>query len=542
MLAGAWVVGATWDEKTHVLMLDTFLKQGWNVTPDALLANGTPDPAYIWGVYVYGPVGELVSHATTAALGLEPWGEPAYTAAAYAGRHIGVALMALAGAAAAAAIVRLITRSWGFGLLGAAILLVTPLWTGHGMFNIKDTPVAAGYTIGTLGVVALVSPGFRRSRWATWGGVAALVVGAVLASGTREAMGVPLAAAAVVAPLVLLVLNLRDRGTPWSVPVRDALLRLAFGVGSLILAYLALVAIYPKAYANPFTLAWQALVVSARFPFDEQVLTAGVWMNQPPPWTYLPLWFLAQLPLLVIAGSLFAGVWWGVAVIRRLAVNRGVDGPPVLAMTFAVGLQLVMLPLVGIVLRSNMYNGSRQFLFVVPAAAILTAVAIWIVVRWLQSRGVARWAVTAAWVVVMIGVLAPLVAQARLFPYNYTFFNVVAAAGGVDERWPTDYWRASSRELMRILPAAGPESCAYEQGRRQEPSPCSVEPMFVPYLPERGIDAGDESLAAGEYWLVRENQGRTATPESCRLVDEITRPLWWQSVTIGQVFACKAGS
>ena len=63
---GARTVGVTWDEKTHVLMLDTFLRSGWNVSPDALLADGNPDPDYIWGVYVYGPVGELFAHAVSA--------------------------------------------------------------------------------------------------------------------------------------------------------------------------------------------------------------------------------------------------------------------------------------------------------------------------------------------------------------------------------------------------------------------------------------------------------------------------------------------
>ena len=69
MLLGGWLGGVTWDEKTHVLMLKTYFSDGWNVSPDALIA-GMPDPAYIWGVYVYGPVGELVAHVFTRSAGM----------------------------------------------------------------------------------------------------------------------------------------------------------------------------------------------------------------------------------------------------------------------------------------------------------------------------------------------------------------------------------------------------------------------------------------------------------------------------------------
>lgn len=540
MGVGAWVVGSTWDAKTHVVFLQNYFQTGWHTDPIAILPDGTPDPAYIWGVYVYGPVGELVSHAVTALLGLEPWGQPSFDAAAHAGRHLGIALLAALAIAAAALTVRLITDSWRWAVLGAAVLASTPLWIGHGMMNIKDSPVASGYTIGTLGVVALCHPRFRQSRWVTWGGLAALVLGAVLASGTREAMGMPLAVAVVAAPVAFLVLVGRSRVVTWRAALRDSAIRLGSGVGGLVVAYLALVAIYPKAYADPFTLAWQALVVSARFPFDELVLTGGVWMDQPPSWTYLPVWFLGQLPLLVLAGAIAASLAWLIATVRMIAVGRSwpAASPWVLTMVMVVGLQATMMPILGIALRSNMYNGTRQFLFVVPAAAILAVVGLWWLVPRLAARS-PRWVGVALWALVGIGVIAPLVVQMRLFPYNYAFYNVVATAQGIENRWPTDYWRASSNELMRRLPAEGQEYCAYESGRKKEPSECAIEGMFQPYLPERGVDARPGALPEGGWWLVRENQGLTETPEGCTLHDQITRQLWGRTIVIGQIYACQ---
>jgi hypothetical protein len=539
MFLGGWLGGVTWDEKTHVLMLRTYFTDGWNVSPDALLA-GVPDPAYIWGVYVYGPVGELVAHLFTTLVGLESWGDPTTSASAYAGRHIAIGLMALAGVAAVGLTVRVVLRSWGWSVVGAALLAVTPLWVGHGMFNIKDIPVAAGYSIATLGLVALARRDYLVNRRLRTLGLLALFLGSVLAAGTREALGVPIAAGAVITVCFVWLASLRARPLPWRSATIDAARRLLDATLMLVATYLTMLLIYPKAFINPVVLAWQALVVSARFPFNEPVLTSGTWVEQPPPWTYLPLWFGAQLPLVITLGALgFISVWIWFAV--RLAMGRisPVFTPERVVMVVPVLLQLLMLPALAIALRSSIYNGSRQFLFVVPAMAVLAALGIWCLAQWVG--GLTRHvAVTRGvlWSAVTVGILVPLVAQMPLFPYNYAFYNGVTAAKPIEGYWPTDYWRFSGRELMARLPAEGPEACGYEQSQRGALPPCSIEPMFTPYLDTRGSQAIPGTLSPNEHWFVRENQGLTELPAGCRMHDEILRRLFFYDVIIGQIAIC----
>jgi hypothetical protein len=306
-----------------------------------------------------------------------------------------------------------------------------------------------------------------------------------------------------------------------------------------VVAYLLLIVIYPKAFANPVVLAWQALVVSARFPFDEAVLTAGMWMQQPPPPSYLPLWFGAQLPLLVLVGALGGVVWFVVGAVRAFLRFHGLMSPTQLAMVSAAVLQMLFLPVVAVAMQSNMYNGSRQFLFVVPAAAVLAAVFVWLLQRWIAQRWPSRKSlVVAVWSLACLGIVAPVLTSVRLLPYNYTFYNAVAAMAPIDGNWPTDYWRASGRELLQRVPVTGAESCLYEQGDDVRLHPCLSEPMFAPYAEERGEKASSTALPLADYWGVRENQGDTSVPQGCILVDQVTRPLWWQEVVIGQVFAC----
>ena len=188
-------------------------------------------------------------------------------------------------------------------------------------------------------------------------------------------------------------------------------------------------------------------------------------------------------------------------------------------------LQVFLLPALAILAHSTMYNAARQFLFVVPAVAVLAALGVRATIQRLGGEGqrpaIARIAV---WVLVAIGLIAPTVDQIRLYPYSYVYFNEIATLQPINNRWATDYWRASSQELTTLIPADGPVSCRYVT-TKQPPSPCGEEATFVPFWSSRGSAALPGNLGAGEYWFVRENGGDLTMPAGCILHDELTRPL-----------------
>lgn len=538
-VVGAYAIGVTWDEKTNMLSLQNFFDQGWNITADAIL-DGQPNPDYIWGIYVYGPISLLLTHALASLAGAESWGQVAFTADAYAWRHVGGAIIGLVGICAAGLIVRVVTASWRWALIGAAMLAVIPMWTGHSMMNIKDGPVGTGYTIATLGLVLVMRQDYLGRRWVRWAGLSAVFAGAFLAAGTRAASGVPIAGSVVLAAVVWWLVMRRDPGLRPREAFRGALRRLIEAGLALAVTYGALVLAYPNVWRNPFTLAYQAVVVSAKFPFDEPILFAGTWVDQPVPWTYLPGWFLAQLPLLVVVGVAgFVIVWAWQAVRAALGREPGIGRATLVEMS-PVLLQALLLPVIAVVVQTTMYNAVRQFVFVVPAAAVLATLGVWAAFRWMDGRHMARGWTIGAWSLVGLGLLVPAVSQLLLYPYAYTYYNAATALRSIDNTWPTDYWRASSNELMRRLPVEGPESCAYEQTRKGQAMPCSDQPMFEPYLDQRGADAQRGMLEPGQYWLVRENQGRATIPQGCVVFDEVTRPLFWQTITIGQILRCDA--
>lgn len=529
MITGAFRVGVTWDERIHAVMLEEYFTSGWYASPDWLV-NGKPD-AFLgkWPYYVYAPVAALVGHFFAGVGGAELWGGFSDTAGAYAARHLGAGFMALVGIGAAGAIVRMITGSWRWALLGAAVVASVPMWIGHGMFNGKDLPVGTGYTVATAGLVAMLLPGYGRRWKSRAGAVPAVVLGLALAVGTRPASGLPIVLTGMgMLACFGLYAAVRRRSPSWLPYLGRRSLDVVI---AFVLGYLLLVAIYPKGFINPLTLAKESLLISGRFPVNDMVLTNGAWLSQPPPWFYLPAWFGFQLPLLVLVGcGVFLVFWVGLAV-GSLRSRSGSRLSAVLIVVPVI-LQVALLPLLAIAAQSTMYNAVRQFLFVVPAAGVLAVLGIRELARLLAGRwrGV-------LWVIVGVGLVAPVIASVRLFPYTYTYFNVLASVQGVNGRWATDYWRASSQEMTTRIPPAGIVVCSLPDPG-ESLSDCGTEAPYEPFWERRGEAAVPGALGPDEFWFARENNGDVSVPVGCSIHDTVTRPLRGENVIIGQVFRC----
>jgi hypothetical protein len=176
----------------------------------------------------------------------------------------------------------------------------------------------------------------------------------------------------------------------------------------------------------------------------------------PPPPYYLPLWFGAQTPVVILALAI-VGILSPLVLL--LGVRRTGAGADVALGTgqALASAQALLLPLGGIVTSAVLYDGTRQVLFVLPAFAVSATVATWLVARRLTAAGRTRWRTGLVWAL-GISLVVPTVTAARLFPYSYTWFNGAASAVPVDGAWMTDYWSASNREAIPLLPAGDEQS------------------------------------------------------------------------------------
>lgn len=531
LFAGALAAGVTLDEPLHVERATSWIDNGWYV-PERDLADGRPDPDNPAATpYVYGPAFEAVAHLANFVVGNEALDEISHSAGAYSVRHLTVALLALLGVAAVGFAVSLLTRSPRFGIWAAAGLLAVPEWTGQGFFNPKDIPVAAGYTLVTLALVLALrgAPADRRRT---------LAIGALLASGVFLGIGTRLALWAPFMASLLTYAALRfgqwKLGRVAPAGNGDVAVAAGAGVGAAAIAVL-----YPNAAKSPVSLLVESVSGSSSFPWQGTTLTAGHLLPEHPPWWYLPTWIGASYPLL-LAGLVVLG---GVLGVRALARARGTGWRGELWSRPDLGLVLVLqqallLPLVAILGGSVIYSGMRQHIYVLPAMAMLAGVGAQRFWTWARSRQpLDTWRLLAPWLL-SAALLIPMAEQALLFPYNYTYVNAVAGIGGANDRWESDYWMASAPEALSHVPRDAELRCFLVP-----PSVSCYPDQIEPFEDRRGTAVqerwhGDSSTA----WAIVRRHADNQLPYYCEQVDNVTRWLRGETITMAYVLRCNPDS
>jgi hypothetical protein len=113
----------------------------------------------------------------------------------------------------------------------------------------------------------------------------------------------------------------------------------------------------------------------------------------------------------------------------------------------------VGLPLIAIATQAPVYNGMRQFLFVLPGIAVLATCGL----LWGYQQIVGAWRRFFALSAIAI-LMSPIVFDMiTLHPHQYVYFNRVS--GGLTaayQRDEIDYWGVSLREAMNWLNATAP--------------------------------------------------------------------------------------
>jgi hypothetical protein len=313
------------------------------------------------------------------------------------------------------------------------------------------------------------------------------------------------------------------------------LTKIGLVIGAVILAYGLLALLYPAVFLHPIEVLVGSFSSSSAFPWQGHVLTNGSQLSMPPPLSYLPLWFGAQLPLylifLVAAGVAHAG--WRVIekISKRSTVNSDTDRE--LTGLLFIGVQLTVYPVAALVLHATIYGGFRQLTMVLPAAAMISAIALFALWKRLETRRPAFIKVAAG--LVTLSLLDMGISQALLFPHNTNYFNQVAVAGGINGRWEVDKRLLSFREAAAIIPSEFRDRCGSYAPENGEFIPCSENKFVSPFWNESAGTDTVASLADDEYISF----SNTKDAGDCRTYLSVTRPLYWSTLEVRRIYACR---
>lgn len=517
MLVGSLQTGITIDEGYHVGHLQNFL-DGGNYSSES-----------------YGPAAALIGHVVNIVLGNEAWGVVSSTPAAFAGRHLAMALLGALGVGAVALMVGVMVGSWTWSFVGGALVASMPLWVGHSMFNIKDVPAGAGYTLFTAGLVTLVVRRFSVSLRLSLG-LVLVVVGSLLGIGTRPGLWPMFVASATIAVAAWSIGHLLhgSRLTPTS--RRRLVPGVVVGVGAFAGALLLFLS-----FTELGRELSDAVTRSLDHPWSKSRRYAGLRVFNRPDAPLVFQILLSQIPAVISALFLVGTASGIVSLVRDLRRGKALSG---ISQVFVIVAVTVFTPFVVLAIFSPvLYDGIRQLLFVLPGVAVIAAIGLWGLLRvalWLfESRRTVKTVFGVA-----LGLSLSLVAvdQLRLFPYNYVYVNVVAQGAGMSGAWESDYWDSSMREGIRGAVVTGdPITC----GRRHETfwnisdihDPCITISPYLTALPP----SEESALGEREFWTIRsERELMQYGPRApnCFPESAVTRTLRFEPLVMSRLYRC----
>jgi len=361
----------------------------------------------------YGPLFE-----TTVALIYHATGWPAAEV-----RHFFIGLTALLAVLGLVRFAGLFRHPW-LPVFAALALLTLPRFFGHAFNNSKDIPYACFFVWALVAIGSLVK---RRSLpWRD-----ALLTGGALGLCMAVRAGGMLLFAYLAAAMGLVLLGGKREGD-WS--FRTVVPRF---LALLSVAWLVMVAAWPWAHENPLLHPVRAFLQAADFSETYPQLFEGrMVQSNELPWYYLPKYLLMTTPPWTLL-LFFAGL---VASVRRqLAAPRSTESQ----LWFLVQLWFFFPVIYVVVMRPNIYNGLRHFLFILPAMALLAGLGA----TWLLAAVPRPWAPKALPVLLVLVLVLPAWHLVQLHPYQMTYFNFLA--GGRDrasQNYDMDYWASSYRE------------------------------------------------------------------------------------------------
>jgi hypothetical protein len=506
---GAITIGYNIDEPYHLIQGQDWLSRFSYVTEDPRS-------------YVYGPLIGGVSNLINTLIRNGSIGSYIDNALTFQVTHLITAFVGLVGTLAFLLLRKTMSTFHNLALLTVVILLSIPIWIGNLFHNIKDVPLATGYTLISIGLIIFVL-NFHDKKLRLVGQVI-IFLAILIIVGTRPAIILPSA----LSFLLAIIFLWKFKKVQLSQVLKSFLPFILFLVISTPL-------ILPQFLSDPKVSLLRLLGVSSEFPWTGSTLTAGKLYPASSSIDYYLLWLFAQTPLLVL-------VFFSIGIFfffQNIRFYKFTNNNFVLMIFF---IQLTAVPVYTLISQSPIYNGLRHILFIYPAIAFFAAfgiLSLWQVLRSpLQKRILL--------VTLVISIIAPNVESFILRPFQQLYFNpAISAFFTVSTSWETEFLGTSFREANQKTPREGLFISSKEWPWAEDT-----------YVPERGFLANEETyLNPGDYWQVtsigsyigsyaRERMLTTKSPiesvrAACAVENVVYRTLRFEKIPLTIVMRCQ---
>jgi hypothetical protein len=472
--------------------------------------------------YIYGPLMGGFSNLLNTLIGNGSIGNYVHNALTFELTHLITAFVGIIGTLSFLLLSKKITSHTYLGLLTTTFLFSIPLWTGNIFHNLKDVPLATGYTLVSIGLVFFVN--FFDDRKKRLLGQLIISFAFIIIMGTRPAIIFPISISFFFAFFVL-----------WFYKgIKPLRIIKSFAI-SLSVLLISTPLLLPQFLSEPKISFLRLLGVSSEFPWAGTTYTAGKLYEASFNLKYYSLWLFAQTPLLI----LFFFVLGLFFFFKKLSVRKFDQNQFLLMMFF---IQFMTVPTYALLVQSAIYNGLRHILFIYPAIALFAAfgfISIFNLVRnQLQKRVLV--------VLLVLSILIPNIEGLRLRPFQQLYFNpVISLFYTVSTSWETEFLGTSFREAIQKIPLDGVVASTHEWTWEKSA-----------YASERGQLANRVTdIGQGDFWQVtsvasyidsfsRERMITTKSPlesvrNRCTVENVVSRNLRFEKIPLAIVMRCQ---
>ena len=315
--------------------------------------------------------------------------------------------------------------SYNLSISFLLILLLTPSFSGHSLFNLKDIPFALQLFLFSL-LFNEYLENIVKNETANLNLKLGVLAGLVFSVRLNGIFFVSL-----IFLIGTLVLK-REQKLNLKVLTKDF-------INVLIVGLIVLYILTPSAWLDPIDWINNAIYQQFLLEWSGSTLTNGEFIIATEmKWNYLLTWFFYKLPL-IFHISIF---------IYFYLKFKGVSMTLLSDMSVYF---LIIVFLIFSIVRPTVYDGIRQFLFLIPFFAIFSTETF---LRFIDYKKISK-------SLLFIPIFLYLFfTQFGLGPYKYVYFNEFVDINKISTEcnnldgcgtWPTDYWGFSGREVAEYL-------------------------------------------------------------------------------------------
>lgn len=322
---------------------------------------------------------------------------------------------------------------WWFALLAALSLWLYPRFFGAIFNNPKDVPFTMASTFVLWSVLLLLKQWNDEKKSLRNGLLVAFCLGVAIAIRVNAVVWYAILSLLLVGWWLLNWSRVRQEGKLLRAVRQQMSVGCLIGGGS----FLATLALWPYVFLSPFANFYQAMVIIAKYPWNGSVLYQGkMQLAVDLPRSYALLWLVIGSPPVLLLCAVLGLCILGGLYLRKRALNLPLT---LVFLAFAVPLSII------IGLHSVLYNGLRQFLFLVPPLILLAVYGMTRALAFLYQHKQTILLILLS--LCLCGGYAWTVADMlALHPYEYAYFSpLIGGIAGAEGKFEIDYWNTCQR-------------------------------------------------------------------------------------------------